>query len=68
MARTPDEKPQETVSESGLTESESSESVKNIHEVSEAWVADHAKHVTRMLPGGIFVQGNTLSKSILITI
>lgn len=34
------------------------ESVRTLLTVSEAWVADHAKHVTRMLPGGMFVQGN----------
>ncbi|XP_018318920.1 protein odr-4 homolog isoform X2 [Agrilus planipennis] len=31
--------------------------VKHINEVSESVVADHAKHATRMLPGGMFVLG-----------
>lgn len=31
--------------------------IKNISEVNEKWVADHARHATRMLPGGMFVLG-----------
>lgn len=55
LARTPEEKSPETVSDSFSTDK--TETVKNLSGVSEAWVADHAKHVTRMLPGGMFVQG-----------
>ncbi|CAH0627106.1 unnamed protein product [Chrysodeixis includens] len=55
LARTPDEKSSESASETSypLDKPES----KTLDSVSEAWVADHAKHVTRMLPGGLFVQG-----------
>ncbi|CAH2107315.1 unnamed protein product [Euphydryas editha] len=56
LARTPEEKSTDTGSESSYT-SEKTECVRNLLGVSEAWVADHAKHVTRMLPGGMFVQG-----------
>ncbi|CAG9560483.1 unnamed protein product [Danaus chrysippus] len=56
LARTPEEKPVESSSEASFT-SEKTELVHNLLAVSEAWVADHARHVTRMLPGGIFVQG-----------
>lgn len=56
LARTPEEKSADTGSEASYT-SEKTESVRNLLGVSEAWVADHAKHVTRMLPGGMFVQG-----------
>lgn len=31
--------------------------VTNIEDISEFWVADHAKHATRMLPGGMYVLG-----------
>lgn len=31
--------------------------IKTILEVNEKWVADHARHVTRMLSGGMFVLG-----------
>lgn len=57
LARTPDEKSSENASETSyaLDKLES----KTLLNVSEAWVADHAKHVTRMLPGGMFVQGKT---------
>ncbi|KAJ8732029.1 hypothetical protein PYW08_014759 [Mythimna loreyi] len=55
LARTPDEKSSENPSETSY-DSEKLES-KTLLNVSEAWVADHAKHVTRMLPGGMFVQG-----------
>ncbi|KAI8428903.1 hypothetical protein MSG28_007536 [Choristoneura fumiferana] len=56
LARTPEEKSPETVSDNSFS-SDKTETVKNLSGVSEAWVADHAKHVTRMLPGGMFVQG-----------
>ncbi|CAK1604228.1 unnamed protein product [Parnassius mnemosyne] len=56
LARTPEEKSTDNVSEESFT-SDKQEPVKNLLGVSEAWVADHAKHVTRMLPGGVFVQG-----------
>lgn len=56
MARTPEEKGPDNGSETSYA-SEKAEPVKNLLGVSEAWVADHAKHVTRMLPGGMFVQG-----------
>lgn len=56
LARTPEEKGSESGSESSYV-SENLEAVRNLLNVSEAWVADHAKHVTRMLPGGMFVQG-----------
>ncbi|CAH2075315.1 unnamed protein product, partial [Iphiclides podalirius] len=56
LARTPEEKGPDNLSETSYT-SEKTDPVKNLLGVSEAWVADHAKHVTRMLPGGMFVQG-----------
>lgn len=54
LARTPEEKPLDNASESL---DDKLVSMKTLLDVSEAWVADHAKHVTRMLPGGMFVQG-----------
>lgn len=54
MARTPEEKVAENVSAENLG---STEIVLSLPDMSEIWVADHAKHVTRMLPGGMFVQG-----------
>lgn len=56
LARTPEEKTSDSASESSYT-SDKLEPVRNLLGVSEIWVADHAKHVTRMLPGGLFVQG-----------
>ncbi|CAH0728745.1 unnamed protein product, partial [Brenthis ino] len=56
LARTPEEKTSDSTSEVSYTP-EKLEPVRNLLGVSEAWVADHAKHVTRMLPGGLFVQG-----------
>ncbi|KOB72846.1 Protein odr-4-like protein, partial [Operophtera brumata] len=56
LARTPEDKGSENDSE-GSYPLEQPESVKTLLGVSEVWVADHAKHVTRMLPGGMFVQG-----------
>lgn len=58
LARTPEEKTSETASESSYTNSEKSDNPTAVLDISEAWIADHAKHVTRMLPGGMFVQGN----------
>ncbi|XP_075970610.1 protein odr-4 homolog [Anticarsia gemmatalis] len=55
LARTPEEKLSDS-SETSYT-SDKTESMRTLLQVSEAWVADHAKHVTRMLPGGMFVQG-----------
>lgn len=31
--------------------------IKKIENISEFWIADHAKHATRMLPGGMYVLG-----------
>ncbi|XP_022909942.2 protein odr-4 homolog [Onthophagus taurus] len=31
--------------------------IKSINDVFDVWVADHAKHATRMLPGGMYVLG-----------
>ncbi|XP_012272729.1 protein odr-4 homolog [Orussus abietinus] len=31
--------------------------IKSVNDIQESWVADHAKHVTRMLPGGMWVLG-----------
>ncbi|VVC99507.1 unnamed protein product [Leptidea sinapis] len=56
LAKTPEEKSPDVVSESSFT-SEKSDLLRDILGLSETWVADHAKHVTRMLPGGLFVQG-----------
>lgn len=56
LARTPEEKNSDSTSENSSV-SDKAEAVRNLLGVSEAWVADHAKHVTRMLPGGMFVQG-----------
>ncbi|XP_021200970.1 protein odr-4 homolog [Helicoverpa armigera] len=55
LARTPDEKSSENPSETSYVLDKLE--TKTLLNVSEAWVADHAKHVTRMLPGGMFVQG-----------
>ncbi|CAK1553679.1 unnamed protein product [Leptosia nina] len=55
LARTPEEKT-DTSSEASYT-SEKPEARRSLLGISETWVADHAKHVTRMLPGGMFVQG-----------
>ncbi|XP_013187405.2 protein odr-4 homolog [Amyelois transitella] len=57
LARTPEEKASDTGSESSFGTSKEVDFNKTLLEISEAWVADHAKHVTRMLPGGMFVQG-----------
>lgn len=64
MARTPEEKGSENVSESSY-QIDKMEPVKTLLGVSEVWVADHAKHVTRMLPGGMFVQGTYLKCKML---
>ncbi|PSN52959.1 hypothetical protein C0J52_03625 [Blattella germanica] len=40
-----------------LNEVEQLKPLKSIQDVQENWVADHAKHVTRMLPGGMWVLG-----------
>lgn len=56
LARTPEEKTLDTASEASYPPDQSHYE-ENLMGVSEAWVADHAKHVTRMLPGGMFVQG-----------
>lgn len=58
LARTPDEKSSETSSESSYC-LDKPEAVRSLMGVSEAWLADHAKHVTRMLLGGTFVQGKS---------
>lgn len=34
----------------------------NFTEIPESWVGDHAKHATRMLPGGMYVLGKLVSK------
>ncbi|XP_013141113.1 PREDICTED: protein odr-4 homolog [Papilio polytes] len=57
IARTPEEKGGEAISNDSSFVLEKQEQAKNLLGVSEAWVADHAKHVTRMLPGGMFVLG-----------
>lgn len=59
LARTPEEKGSDSASEVSYS-SDKTDLLKNLLSVSDAWVADHAKHVTRMLPGGMFVQGITL--------
>lgn len=58
LARTPEEKGADTGSETSYVSDKTE--VRNLMGVSEAWVADHAKHVTRMLPGGMFVQGTSV--------
>jgi len=61
LARTPEEKTEE---HKGSPEISSTDEVliniknSSITNISESWVADHAKHITRMLPGGMFVLGN----------
>lgn len=57
LARTPEEKQTESGSEVSFNSLEKQALMRTLLHVSEAWVADHAKHVTRMLPGGMFVQG-----------
>lgn len=56
LARTPEEKALDNGSETSYSPDQR-DNAGNLAGVSEAWVADHAKHVTRMLPGGMFVQG-----------
>lgn len=56
MARTPEEKAVDSGSETSYSPDQRNNEG-NLAGVSEAWVADHANHVTRMLPGGMFVQG-----------
>ncbi|XP_077283826.1 protein odr-4 homolog isoform X2 [Arctopsyche grandis] len=63
FARTPEDKHADTP-DSGLSSDiddsptpEDTNNLNNVLEISENWIADHAKHVTRMLPGGMFVLG-----------
>ncbi|XP_063621481.1 protein odr-4 homolog [Cydia splendana] len=58
LARTPEEKSPDSAAENeSFSASDKPEVARSLAGVSEAWIADHAKHVTRMLPGGMFVQG-----------
>ncbi|XP_026329019.1 protein odr-4 homolog [Hyposmocoma kahamanoa] len=52
LARTPEEKILDSGSETSYSQDKNDDHG-NLIGISEAWVADHAKHVTRMLPGGI---------------
>ncbi|XP_066155405.1 protein odr-4 homolog [Euwallacea fornicatus] len=44
-------------SEQDKNEGKPSKPIRSIQEVNESWMADHAKHATRMLPGGMYVLG-----------
>ncbi|XP_074103502.1 protein odr-4 homolog [Cotesia typhae] len=63
LARTPPPASKDVIEETliGSTTSLHQESpvqfIKSIKDVPSSWVADHAKHVTRMLPGGMWVLG-----------
>lgn len=59
LPRTPEEKVNDdTASEiSYASDKRAPDPTRSILNISEAWIADHAKHVTRMLPGGMFVMG-----------
>lgn len=57
MARTPEVKSLDSGGSETSYSPVQSDNDGNLIGVSETWVADHAKHVTRMLPGGMFVQG-----------
>lgn len=35
----------------------STTSITTINDINEAWIAEHAKHATRLLPGGIYILG-----------
>lgn len=52
MARTPEQ------SDSEIQSKPASAAVfQSVKEIKESWIADHAKHVTKMLPGGMWVLG-----------
>ncbi|XP_008551405.1 protein odr-4 homolog [Microplitis demolitor] len=63
LARTPPPASKDVIEETliGSTTNLHQESpvqfIKSIKDVPSSWVADHAKHVTRMLPGGMWVLG-----------
>ncbi|XP_043529227.1 protein odr-4 homolog isoform X2 [Frieseomelitta varia] len=64
LAKTPPPLGKNVVEEtllSSTTEAEQNTAVENhiraVKDIPESWVADHAKHVTRMLPGGMRVLG-----------
>ncbi|XP_043472085.1 protein odr-4 homolog [Leptopilina heterotoma] len=62
LARTSQPSKKDVIEESVLGSSlnvsqESFTSIKSIKDIPGSWVADHAKHVTRMLPGGMWVLG-----------
>ncbi|KZC05038.1 PREDICTED: protein odr-4 homolog [Dufourea novaeangliae] len=49
---------EETLISSTMNTQNTAESyIKSVRDIPESWVADHAKHVTRMLPGGMRVLG-----------
>ncbi|XP_017876659.1 protein odr-4 homolog [Ceratina calcarata] len=63
LAKTPPPLGKNVVEESVLSSPTDSEQntveshIKSVKDIPESWVADHAKHVTRMLPGGMRVLG-----------
>ncbi|XP_063985468.1 protein odr-4 homolog [Diachasmimorpha longicaudata] len=63
LARTPPPAPKDVIEETliGSTTNVQQESpirsIKSVKDVPSSWVADHAIHVTRMLPGGMWVLG-----------
>ncbi|XP_076752442.1 protein odr-4 homolog [Xylocopa sonorina] len=63
LAKTPPPLSKNVVEESLLSSTTNSEQnstenhIKSVKDIPESWVADHAKHVTRMLPGGMRVLG-----------
>ncbi|XP_015509510.2 protein odr-4 homolog [Neodiprion lecontei] len=63
LARTPPPAAKDVIEESLISSASNTQPepgrkyIKSINDIPETWVADHAKHVTRMLPGGMWVLG-----------
>ncbi|XP_015605867.1 protein odr-4 homolog [Cephus cinctus] len=63
LARTPPPAAKDVIEETLISSTTSIHSdttpkyIKTINDIPDTWVADHAKHVTRMLPGGMWVLG-----------
>ncbi|XP_012261309.2 protein odr-4 homolog [Athalia rosae] len=63
LARTPPPATKDVIEESMISSTSNAQKeteakyIKSINDIPETWVADHAKHVTRMLPGGMWVLG-----------
>lgn len=57
FARTPPVQAATEKIEKNKKASDTNVPIKKIENISEFWIADHAKHATRMLPGGMYVLG-----------